>query len=139
MDGEVRIYTPDEMMMLGMKCLVDNFGLINAEQFVNSVRAACPDYTLWRRQMFDDMSVDEVFKMVDEDVDNPFERGSTSSDTDSLGALRFSRLSDCRLRLREGEVREFFEFEAGIPPLSCRTRLLIMKDIRRSNVLGAPG
>ena len=75
MDGEARVYTPDEMMMLGMKCLVDNFGLINAEQFVNSIRAACPDYTLWRRQAFDDMSVDDIFKMVDEDVDNPFERG----------------------------------------------------------------
>ncbi len=73
MDGEARVYTPDEMMMLGMKCLVDNFGLINAEQFVNSIRAACPDYTLWRRQILDDMSVDDIFKMVDSDVDNPFE------------------------------------------------------------------
>ena len=74
MDGEAHIYTPDEMMMLGMKCLVDNFGLVNAEQFINSVRAACPDYTIWRRRMFDGMSVDDVFRMVDEDTDNPLER-----------------------------------------------------------------
>ncbi len=75
MDGEARVYTPDEMMMLGMKCLVDNFGLVNAEQFINSVSAACPDYTAWRRQMFDDMYVDSVFRMDDEDTDNPSSDG----------------------------------------------------------------
>ena len=73
MDGEANVCTPDEMMMLGMKCLVDDFGLINEEQFINSVRAACPDYTIWRRQMFDGMSVDDVFRMADEDTDNTFE------------------------------------------------------------------
>ena len=74
MDAELHAYNPDEILMLGMQCLVDKFGIINAEQFVNSVRAACPDYTLWRRQLFDNMSVDDVFKMADDDLtDNPFE------------------------------------------------------------------
>ena len=53
-------HTPDEMMMHGMKCLVDNFGLVNAEQFISSMRASCPDYTLWRRRMFDGIILDEV-------------------------------------------------------------------------------
>ena len=74
MDSEARVYTPDEMMMLGMDCLVKNFGIVNAELFVNSVRASCPDYTLWRRRIYDDMTVEDVFKMAEEDAeDNPFE------------------------------------------------------------------
>ena len=74
MDSDTLVYTSDEIMVLGMKCLVDNFGIINAEQFINSVRAACPDYTLWRRQVYDDMTIDDVFKMAKEDTaDNPFE------------------------------------------------------------------
>lgn len=74
LESDVRIYTPDEILALGMKCLVDNFGIINAEHFINSVRSTCPDYTLWRRQIYDDMSLDDVMKMIKEDVaDNPFE------------------------------------------------------------------
>lgn len=74
MDSDIRVYTSDEIMVLGMKCLVDNFGIINAEQFINSVRAACPDYTLWRRQVFDGMSLEELNEMVKQDAaDNPFE------------------------------------------------------------------
>ena len=49
-------YTPDEMMVLGMDCLVRNFGIVNAELFISSVRGSCSDYTLWRRRIFDDMS-----------------------------------------------------------------------------------
>ena len=74
MDSDIRVYTSDEIMVLGMKCLVDNFGIINAEQFINSVRAACPDYTLWRRQVFDDLSLNEINEMARQDAaDNPFE------------------------------------------------------------------
>ncbi len=75
MDAEAQVYTPDEIMALGMKCLVDNLGHVNAEQFINSVRASCPDYTLWRRRMYDDMTLEEVNAMVLSDAeDNPFER-----------------------------------------------------------------
>ena len=75
MDSEAQVYTPDEIMALGMKCLVDNLGHVNAEQFINSVRASCPDYTLWRRRMYDDMTLEEVNAMVLSDAeDNPFER-----------------------------------------------------------------
>ena len=41
MNGKEHVYTPDEMMMPGMKCLVDIFGLVIAEQFIDSVRSAC--------------------------------------------------------------------------------------------------
>ena len=74
MDAEAQVYTSDEIMALGMKCLVEKLGHVNAEQFINSVRASCPDYTLWRRQVFDDMSLDELNEMVKQDAaDNPFE------------------------------------------------------------------
>ena len=74
MNTEAQIYTPDEIMALGMKCLVDNLGHVNAEQFINSVRASCPDYTLWRRKMYDDMTLEELNAMVMSDAkDNPFE------------------------------------------------------------------
>jgi len=74
MDAEAQVYTSDEIMTLGMKCLVEKLGHVNAEQFINSVRASCPDYTLWRRQVFDDMSLDELNEMVRQDAaDNPFE------------------------------------------------------------------
>ena len=46
MDAEAQVYTSDEIMALGMKCLVEKLGHVNAEQFINSVRASCPDYTL---------------------------------------------------------------------------------------------
>ena len=58
---------------------VDNFGLINAEQFINSVRAVCPNHTIRGRQMFGGMSVDDIFKIVDEDAVNSFERGCSLS------------------------------------------------------------
>jgi hypothetical protein len=74
MEADTQVYTSDEIMTIGMKCLVEKLGHVNAEQFINSVRASCPDYTLWRRQVFDDMSLDELNEMVRQDAaDNPFE------------------------------------------------------------------
>ena len=73
MNGKEQVYTPDEMMMPDMKFLVDFFRLVTAEQFIDSARSACQDYTIWRKRMFDDMSINDVFKMVDEDTSDPFE------------------------------------------------------------------
>ncbi len=74
MNAEAQVYTTDEIMMLGMKCLVEKLGHVNAEQFINSVRASCPDYTLWRRQVFDNLSLEEINEMARQDAsDNPFE------------------------------------------------------------------
>ena len=74
MDTVTRVYTSDEILQIGMKCLVEALGHVNAEQFINTVRASCPDYTLWRRKILDDLTLDEVNAMVREDSgDNPFE------------------------------------------------------------------
>ena len=73
-EPDTQTYTADEILAIGMKCLVDRLGLINAEQFINSVRAAGPDYTLWRRNIYDGMYVGDIFRMADDDAaDNPFE------------------------------------------------------------------
>ena len=77
MEADAQVYTSDEIMQIGMKYLVEKLGHVNAEQFINSVRASCPDYTLWRRQLFDDTSLDELNEMVRRDAaDNPFERSA---------------------------------------------------------------
>lgn len=74
MEADTQVYTSDEIMQIGMKCLVERLGHVNAEQFINAVRSACPDYTLWRRQVYDDMTLDEVIDMAKQDsADNPFE------------------------------------------------------------------
>ena len=74
MSQEIRTYTPDEILMLGMDCLVKKFGIINAELFINTVRSTCPDYTLWRRHIFDDMTEEELDDLVRQSLkDNPFE------------------------------------------------------------------
>ena len=74
MNQESRIYTPDEMMMLGMDCLVKEFGIINAEMFISSVRDICPDYTIWRRRIFDDITEEEMDELIRNSMEgNPFE------------------------------------------------------------------
>jgi len=65
---------PDEIMVLGMKCLADDLGYDDAFRFIDLIRASCPDYTLWRRKIYDDMTLDEINAMVMSDAnDNPFE------------------------------------------------------------------
>ena len=63
-------------MILGVDCLVREFGIINAEMFINSVRASRPDYTVWRRQIFDDITEEGMDELIRRSMkDNPFEPG----------------------------------------------------------------
>lgn len=74
MNQESCIYTPDEMMMLGMDCLVKEFGIINAEMFISSIRGSCPDYTIWRRRILDDITEEEMDELIRHSLKgNPFE------------------------------------------------------------------
>lgn len=67
-------YASDELMRLGMDCLLNHLGYFDTLRFIGAVRASCPDYTLWRRQVFDNKSLDDLNEMVKNDVpDNPFE------------------------------------------------------------------
>jgi hypothetical protein len=42
--------------------LIDNFGIIQTERFIALVIKEPFDYTNWQRDLFTDMSVDELFR-----------------------------------------------------------------------------
>ena len=44
-----------------IKCLIKNFGVIETERFISIVIKELFDYTVWQRNLFDDMTVDEIF------------------------------------------------------------------------------
>jgi hypothetical protein len=43
-----------------MQHLVDNFGVIETERFISSIIRDPMDYTKWRRNMYDGMTVREL-------------------------------------------------------------------------------
>ena len=89
MNAEVKGYTPDGIMVAGMRCLVDGLGHINAPSFINSVRVSCPDYIRWRRKMYDCMTSNGINAMVMGDAeDNPFEIRSCGIDDDSTAGAK---------------------------------------------------
>ena len=54
------MYTESELRMIGMKCLSDRLGPVDAERFIVSMNRNAGDYTLSRREIFDSMTADEV-------------------------------------------------------------------------------
>lgn len=44
----------------GFACLVEKLGVINAERFIAMVKRDSFDYTVWRREYFDNMSLEEI-------------------------------------------------------------------------------
>ena len=66
MDEKNETYTMSEMYRLGIECLVERFGIVNMELFLTAVKSGNSDYTLWRRQVFDDMSSEEFDAAVNE-------------------------------------------------------------------------
>ena len=44
-----------------MRCLIDNFGVVQTERFISLVIREPFDYTKWQRDLFNDMSVDDIF------------------------------------------------------------------------------
>ena len=45
-----------------IKCLVSNFGAVQTERFISLVIKEPFDYTKWQRNLFDDMTTDEIFR-----------------------------------------------------------------------------
>ena len=50
----------EELMDAGFACLVEKLGVIDAERFVAMIKRDSFDYTIWRREYFDKMSLDQV-------------------------------------------------------------------------------
>lgn len=49
-----------ELMDAGFACLVEKLGVVDAERFVAMIKRDSFDYTLWRREYFDNMDLDQV-------------------------------------------------------------------------------
>lgn len=60
------MYTDAEVRSIGMASLVKALGSVDAERFISNFIRDGGDYTISRRQMFDDMAVDEVFDNASE-------------------------------------------------------------------------
>lgn len=62
-----------EIMNRGMKCLTDQMGIVEAEQFISFVIREKFDYTKWQRDYFDKKSPEEISKEASEyEKSHPF-------------------------------------------------------------------
>ena len=50
----------NELMCKGMECLVNELGIIDAQRFIALVNREQIDYTKWREDKFDDMTLEEL-------------------------------------------------------------------------------
>ncbi len=48
-----------EILDLGINCLIEQLGVVNAEQFISTLVREKSDYTKWRRQYFDHVAPEE--------------------------------------------------------------------------------
>ena len=66
-----------EIMNEGINCLVKELGVLKTEQFISVMIRERFDYTKWQRQLFADMSVEELNRKAAEyDRKNRFHSAS---------------------------------------------------------------
>jgi len=44
-----------------VKCLVENFGIVQTERFISLIIKEPFDYTKWQKDLFNDMTTEELF------------------------------------------------------------------------------
>ena len=44
-----------------IKCLIQNFGIVQTERFISLIMKEPFDYTQWQKDLYNDMTVDELF------------------------------------------------------------------------------
>ena len=49
------MYSTAEIMNIGMECLIENLGIVEAEQFISAIKRENFDYTKWQRVYYDRM------------------------------------------------------------------------------------
>ena len=54
--------TEAEIRQSGMKCLVENLGIIDTERFISALLRERFDYTEWRKNYFADMDLETLHK-----------------------------------------------------------------------------
>ncbi len=52
--------TTIEILDKGMQCLVDNLGIVEAEQFVSALKREKFDYTKWQQVFFDQIPIQQL-------------------------------------------------------------------------------
>jgi len=52
--------TDTALRTMGVRYLQDKFGLVDAERFISLMIAEPFDYTKWRENLFDDMTLEEL-------------------------------------------------------------------------------
>ncbi len=52
--------TNSVLISTGMKVLIENLGDVNAEKFISLIIRETFDYTKWQRDLFGEMSIEEV-------------------------------------------------------------------------------
>ena len=51
-----------EILNKGMKCLEDNMGIVEAEEFISFIIREKFDYTKWQREFYDSMKAGEFHR-----------------------------------------------------------------------------
>lgn len=60
-----------KLLQRGMRCLIDNLGIIDAEKFIAVLsRERIDDYTKWQRDYFDSMTPEEFRASLEEYIRN---------------------------------------------------------------------
>ena len=49
-----------EIMDTGFACLVEKLGVVNAERFIAMIKRESFDYTIWRKEYFKNMNMEEI-------------------------------------------------------------------------------
>ena len=57
---EAVIKSENSLRVAGMKLLIEGFGAINTERFINSVKNEHFDYTEWQRDLWKDKTIEEI-------------------------------------------------------------------------------
>jgi hypothetical protein len=47
-----------------MRCLIEKFGHVNAERFISLMIKEPFDYTVWQKNLYEDMSVEELSRQA---------------------------------------------------------------------------
>ena len=72
MKGKADMYASSDIMSVGMKCLSDRLGIVEAEMFIASVKSEDFNYTEWRQtQPWIDMPIEQILKEAAENFPQP--------------------------------------------------------------------
>ena len=49
-----------EIINRGINCLIQQMGVVETEKFISTINREQFDYTKWRQNLFEDMTLDEI-------------------------------------------------------------------------------